>query len=321
MDLDGDGYEDMLSGTYHPGAVYWWRGSKDGFLPVKEVPQEGYTTKTDSRLPESDPKSFGYWVFTSVAFADYNGDGLQDLFIGGSHGPIRVALNVGTLKEPKFGLRKPLKRGGYGQAPTDLEVHHSAKQMLVVKDFNNDGIIDILMTNSYSSPCNYPVTFIQGFKAKGSDEILFSYPQSLLYSPENFGKVFPGCSINIHFTDYNNDGVEDMLLGISVPTVKGKAYETVMKNWIHNIGINMPGKDAGRGLEWAKSSLVKTKWNPNGMTKEEADKFTPKEAQLYLVKNKPDKKSYFMGKLEDYNAALLRHKGFVYVLYGKKSDK
>lgn len=320
MDLDGDGYEDMLSGTYHPGAVYWWRGSKDGFMPVKEVPQEGYTTKTNSNLPKSDPKSFGYWVFTSAAFADYNGDGLHDLFVGGSQGSIRVALNVGTKENPKFGIRKPLKQYAWRGEAKDLEIHHSHKQMLVVKDINNDGVIDILMTNSYTEACNYPVTFMQGVKSKKTGEVQFNYPQSLLYSPENFGKVFPGCSINIHLTDYNNDGVEDMLLGISIPTVKGKAYETVMNNWIHNLGINMPGKDAGKGLEWAKSSLVKTKWNPNGMSKEEADKFTPEEAQLYLVKNNPQKRSYLLGKLEDYNAALLRHKGFVYVLYGKKAE-
>jgi thiol-disulfide isomerase/thioredoxin len=33
VDLDQDGYIDILTGQYNPGQINWWRGTKDGFEP------------------------------------------------------------------------------------------------------------------------------------------------------------------------------------------------------------------------------------------------------------------------------------------------
>ena len=42
VDIDGDGYEDIISGQYDPGVISLWRGSANGFLPREEIPQLGY---------------------------------------------------------------------------------------------------------------------------------------------------------------------------------------------------------------------------------------------------------------------------------------
>ncbi len=109
VDLNNDGFEDIVSGQYNPGKISWWKGSEKGFLPREFVKQEGYVEGRmyPNEIPPWNPKSDTYWIYTTTDFADFNGDGLLDLFVGGS-GDMRVALNTGTKETPKFGLRKYL---------------------------------------------------------------------------------------------------------------------------------------------------------------------------------------------------------------------
>lgn len=307
VDLDGDGFLDILSGQYNPGAITWWRGSAKGFLPGVVVDQEGYTGETVSGFsaageeqPKRDsPKSFSYWNYTSADFGDFNGDGLPDLFVGGSGGP-RVALNVGTKEHPKFGLRKdllhvdgtqinPSRMKGDGQS-------YVGKSYIHPVDWDNDGVLDILMTHEYCAPGQNPIEFFKGVKTP--DGLRFETARAL-FTAEDGSKALPGCQPMITIVDYNNDGILDIVMGISIPTVNGfEAVPEIAWEWTSVLDIQMPGKDAGRAVEW-EGGLEKT---------------------MARIAREPSMKHYFLGKLDDVKYLTMRHRGYVFVMYGAKPE-
>ena len=318
MDLDNDGYVDMLTGQYNPGLISWWRGSENGFLPKVFVEQEGAEygagvplDMQSQQQPPWSPKSVSYWNFSSANFADYNGDGLLDLFTGG-FSEFRVALNEGTKEAPKFGLRKYIL-GLDGQAlsvikPTKEKIEKAHKNEYypnyagVVKSFLNpvdwdgDGVLDLLITHLYGDKGTHPVEFFRGVQ---TDQGLRFEDVKPLFTAEDAQKTFPGCAPNIEVADYNNDGVLDLIFGLSVPTVNGYEIDSMVAwNYNHDLKIQQPGKDAGRALRYYEGGIEGVK--------KQIEKF-------------PMNKQQFLGNLDDYKYLTLRHRGYVYVMLGKKN--
>ena len=317
VDIDGDGYLDILSGQYNPGAISLWRGSKDGFLPREFIEQEGWAEGGDGTgmvmgggppPPEDSPRAFSYWNYTSANFGDFNGDGLPDLFVGGSGGP-RVALNAGTKENPKFGLRKYLQYGGIpnsidSRTRRDYEVNCD-KSYLHPVDWDNDGIMDILMTHEYAEQGQNVIEFFKGVQTP--EGLRFEKPVPLFYTEETsqWGhasrtKAFPGCQPMITVVDYNNDGILDIVIGVSIPTIDGfECVPEVAWEWAHDLGIQMPGKDAGRSINYS-----------GGV-----------EGTIKKIESEPQYKRHYMGKLDDYKYLTMRHRGYVFVMYGSENPE
>jgi thiol-disulfide isomerase/thioredoxin len=316
-DLDQDGYVDILTGQYNPGQISWWRGTKDGFQPRQFVDQQGYKGTMYSSIVEpnleEDPESLDYWNYTSAGFADFNGDGLTDLFVGG-FGELRVALNTGTKEHPQFGLRKYLLGiDGYPLSvvpPNDKEVeeahkeyrkpHYSGviKAFITPVDWDGDGVLDLLVTHLYGNKkTKDPVVFFRGVQ---TDKGLRFEKAQPLFTANDVPKTFPGCQPNIAVTDYNHDGVPDLVIGISLPTVNGFNIDsTVEWSYLDDFGLEAPGKDAGRQTEW-NGGLEKVK------------------ARL---QKDSGFKTFLMGKMSDEKYLTLRHRGHVYVMPGKKNSQ
>ena len=119
--MNGDGYLDILSGQYYQGKISWFQSSKDGFLPRVFIDQEGYVEGKPYEMNKEpwSPEALTYWNYTSADFADFKGDGLLDLWVGGTDG-FRVDLNIGSIEKPSFGVC--------------IYLHHPDSLSITVKD-------------------------------------------------------------------------------------------------------------------------------------------------------------------------------------------
>lgn len=319
VDIDGDGYDDIISGQYNPGKISWWRGSAKGFLPRQFIEQEGYEEgKRYSGMMTWSPESNMYWNFTTARFADFNGDGLLDLFVAGSGG-FRVALNKGTKEHPVLGLREYLfhvdgtilhiRRDPDAIVETGKDVNvgrvcgGDGHTYIYPYDWDHDGVLDLFIHDGYTYKGGEALYFFRGVQT--DDGLRFEHAVPL-FTTEDGSKALPGCAPMLTIADYNGDGVEDILLGLSVATFNPEegafegGYEAANKvnwNWLRTLGLNFPGKDAGANLKYYGSmDTLKAKI----------------ERQAFV-------KEYLIGKLDDMKYITLRHRGYPLVLYGKKN--
>ena len=287
VDINKDGYIDIVSGEYSPGRVYWWQGSKNGFLPKQYIEQEGLPLVEDGKeFEQITPEEF---LFSSIRMADINGDGLPDLLVGGNNGK-RVALNVGTLEKPRFGKRTPLY---FIDGTTLSSKIRDSHDYLTPVDWDGDGVTDLLVTGGYLQK-QAAVYFLRGRQT--SEGLRFELPIPL-FEAEDGEKALPGCAPMISVVDWNNDGVNDLLIGLSVETLyEFEGAEEVYWKWKKEHGLPFPGKDAG------------TRVRDYGLQK------TLEQIQQYS----PDW-NIFTGKMKDLKYLTLRHRGYPIILLGKKN--
>jgi hypothetical protein len=315
VDLNLDGYLDIVSGHFSPGRISWWKGSEKGFLSEQYLEQEGFPESHEditSRNPIS-PKSDTYWTYTSAHFADANHDGLPDLFVGG-YGGMRLALNIGTKEKPKFGIRKLL----YHVDGSPLEIYHDQetidrnkeyglftnpagvqKTYLTPVDWDNDGVTDLLVTHEYTKKGHYPISFFRGIE---TDKGLRFDKMKPLFVGKKADKILPGCQPMINVTDYNQDGVNDIVMGLSVPTInRYQVANEICWKWIDDIKIRMPGKDIGqkiRNQQDFEKAIKKIESDSSGFTRNQ-----------------------YLATLTNYKYLTLRHRGYAFVFYGKANKE
>ncbi|MYF09002.1 MAG: hypothetical protein F4233_14135 [Rhodospirillaceae bacterium] len=273
-DLDDDGYKDMITGQYHPGEVTWFRGSAEGFLPGHKLPQEGDPAADanpafDAERVKYDPSfqpypgepgdigTFEYWVYSSATFGDLDDDGDYDLIVGGSGG-LRVSENVGGPKSPSFGVRKllldvngqPLQTRSYTQSEvqymqTGMRMAPSGdgKPNPLAVDWDQDGVLDLLVTDSYRASNSRAVSFFRGVKTPDGHRF---EPGIELLPAEGGAKAIPGSGQRVYVDDWNGDGVNDLIIGASVATVNGGEFSDELSwEWEDVNKVESAGKDPG----------------------------------------------------------------------------
>ncbi|MDZ7659674.1 VCBS repeat-containing protein [Fodinibius sp.] len=116
-DLNGDGLDDLLLGTWK-GRIAYYRNSGGGF------------EKVDESFIELERGSN-----SAPALADIDNDGDLDLFVGESGGNIHFYRNEGTAENPNFVLEK--------DSFANVEVGHRSAPTLY--DIDGDGDLDLFI--------------------------------------------------------------------------------------------------------------------------------------------------------------------------------
>lgn len=297
-DLNGDGHIDIITGSFL-GHVTCYYGSDEGFESPVNLEQKGFPASGQKKLgrPITDNTGERYWSYSSADFADVDGDGLLDLITGG--GALRVSRNIGTKTHPVFDERAALLDvNGDSLVVSDyLQMFFPVgvfSTVPLVTDWDQDGVEDLLITNDYTNSKLPAITFFRGVR---QNNILRFEPPVSLFAAEEGEKIFPGSWIRTWVTDWNNDGIADLIVGASVATVNdGEMDDLLSWEWEQGTGIfkSNPGYLFKRNPEKANDEHLYTKsvLRSGIITEEEKDAFNKRVATMV-------------------------HQGYVYVLLGQ----
>lgn len=206
-DFDGDGIADVLSGSYDPGEVYWFRGLGDGrYAERQTIVDKGDQPILRKPDQQQTHESFGSWI----SMVDWEADGDLDIVLGGFDGSIHIRENEGTRSEPAYAVENtPVLVDG---EPAKVPKGHAAVD---VADWDGDGLWDIVSGSDDGG--------VYWFQNIGTPQAAdFTGPHILLPPHEGSGYseileagVAPGPGIRsqIDVVDYNNDGKLDLLVG------------------------------------------------------------------------------------------------------------
>ena len=239
MDLNGDGHQDILSGSW-PGELFFFRGGQGGKfaapLKLKDktdktinigggVRNSGNmvlvagdakfekTAKGESvivyegrRIEIPEGKSGGITGTASAAHAaDWDADGDFDLLVGDIGGNVYLVPNEGTKSKYVFGKHQQLLAGG-----KKLRVDGDAGPF--VADWDGDGDLDLIVGDGEGSVSLFRNVGTRKEPKLAKAKQLVS-PGEVTYGPNAPKEPRRGIRSKICVTDFNGDGRLDLLLG------------------------------------------------------------------------------------------------------------
>ncbi|MBI9075519.1 MAG: VCBS repeat-containing protein [Desulfatibacillum sp.] len=216
VDIDGDGDMDAFIG--HATELYQYWPTKNGgsdslvsFIENTGTPQvpvfdSGVFTDTIRKTIPQNPLIVQGDHCAVPTFADIDGDGDMDAFVGDSEGYIRVYENV-TGEDPRKVITATIDFMSQGLLPGNdgypIYAYNGYAAPSFV-DVDGDGDLDLFVGNKYGA--------IQYFQNTGTAQSFQFTEMTLCQNPI---KVNPGAYSAPAFTDINGDGRMDAFLGAS----------------------------------------------------------------------------------------------------------
>jgi len=141
---------------------------------------------------------------------DHDGDGDLDLLVGNIQGGVLLIPNEGTAKKFSFNgsKRRPLEAGG---KPVKVEGDSGP----VIADWDGDGLPDLLVGSGDGSVWWYRNTGKKGAPDYAAGRELLPKSSRGYDKPVKHGEApeSPGFRTKVHVTDWNGDGLADLLVG------------------------------------------------------------------------------------------------------------
>lgn len=217
MDIDGDGHLDLFSGSYNEkggsASIYWFRHRGHGdFEARREL--SGIDGKAldmaRAKSVNADDVTFRRANAVDPAWADIDGDGDFDLFVGGMEGEIFFVRNEGDRRTPRLAPVPVLVK--HGGRPIRV---HGGEASPAVADWDGDGILDLLSGSSAGAVFFFRGTGekdVQGTPFFAEGRIIIAAPKKRAFI-ESDDEIKPGGTTRIAVVDWNGDGRSDLLVG------------------------------------------------------------------------------------------------------------
>ncbi len=240
MDIDDDGYQDVLSGSW-PGEIFLFKGGPDHTFAAGEMIkdkdgqlinigggiQEGYngdgllirghveweTTdegtfityrgKRYKSTPDKPIVSTG--TASTVDPVDWDGDGDYDLIVGNTQNNVFLVPNEGTAQAYAFGKETPLEVDGQ-------PLHAGGRVGPCAADWDGDGDLDLLVGASDGSVTLYRNAGSATAPKLAAGKQLVS-PGRTQYGADASTEPVRGTRAKICVADWNADGKPDLLVG------------------------------------------------------------------------------------------------------------
>ncbi len=193
VNLDQDGYSDVISGSW-PGELYFFRRQSDGTFAAGEKLKD----------PSGTPINFGS---ASTVFAvDWDDDGDLDLLLGNINGGVGLAINQSGAADPVFDIPVEL-----------LSLERDGKPVgdshPVAADWDGDGKLDLVVGHDDGGAVWFRNEGTRDRPQWSSSADLILPSPSPWRSDTDRGENDWGVRAKISVTDYNGDGLLDILLG------------------------------------------------------------------------------------------------------------
>ena len=242
MDLDNDGHKDMLTGSW-PGELFWFRGKGSGefeksvmlkdaegnFICIGggiEETDDGIMITGNAEFKETDDgdhyvvyhgkkidstmdKQVSVTGTASVVHAvDWDNDGDLDLLVGDIGGHVYLVQNQGSFTEFKFVEHQKI---GCGDPEQTIRVE-GGDAGPVAADWDGDGDLDLIVGCGNGSVRLYRNQGTRSEPKLAKAEELISKGE-VKYSGNAPRTPTRGQRAKVCVTDYNDDGLLDILLG------------------------------------------------------------------------------------------------------------
>ena len=211
FDYDNDGYLDLFVSSYvaweakadqcwlEGGIFFYCHPRVYRPMPNRLFHNDRKGAFTDVSEASGISRSLGKAM--GVAFGDFNGDGLTDIFVSNDSVPNFLFENVGGGKFKEVALEKGVAYAAQGNAIAGMGADF--------RDFDDDGLEDIVLDGMYFDA--FPLYRNLGKPKFFSDETGSSGIESATHELTGWG---------LGMFDFDNDGHKDLFLcGIALPRI------------------------------------------------------------------------------------------------------